>query len=546
MSRLWKCGFLIAVACGLLLGRPAMAAEGIRGNLVSVDWLEKNLQRPELLILDASPAQLHKLQHIPGAVNVDLLSYGVGEVPAAELEKRFRFWGVSAGRKIVIYDQGGSFMATRLFYDLYASGFPAADLFVLNGGMAKWQEALAPLTKEPTPAPPPGTFRVASRRDEVRVTLPEVLTASGDPVSNALVEALEPTWHFGEFVAFDRPGHIPHGIMLPSADFYNADKTFKSPAEIKRMLDYLGIRPEQQIYTYCGGGIAASVPFFALKFMLSYPKVKLFEESELGWLRDQRGLPYWTYDAPYLMRPANWLQGWGGGMLRQFGLAQVSIVDVRPAEDFKQRHVPFARNVPADVFRSMLRQPAKLAETLGQAGIKATDEAVVVSGAGLTPEAALAYLMLERLGHRKVSILIDSLDTWTGRGYPVAGLAVGEAKKAPPPAAVPTNYPMNLREGVLIADAKSTQGLYPKVFVAAGKNLPARAPEGKLVHVPYTELLNGDGTVKQAKDLWNILVKAGVPRYAEIVCIADDPAEAAVNYFILTLMGYPDVKVLHS
>ncbi len=105
---------------------------------------------------------------------------------------------------------------------------------------------------------------------------------------------------------------------------------------------------------------------------------------------------------------------------------------------------------------------------------------------------------------------------------------------------------MNLREGVLIADAKSTQGLYPKVFVAAGKNLPARAPEGKLVHVPYTELLNGDGTVKQAKDLWNILVKAGVPRYAEIVCIADDPAEAAVNYFILTLMGYPDVKVLHS
>ena len=45
------------------------------------------------------------------------------------------------------------------------------------------------------------------------------------------------------------------------------------------------------------GGIAASVPFFALKFIADYPKVKLYQESELGWLQDERQLPYWTYDA---------------------------------------------------------------------------------------------------------------------------------------------------------------------------------------------------------------------------------------------------------
>ncbi len=39
------------------------------------------------------------------------------------------------------------------------------------------------------------------------------------------------------------------------------------------------------------------------------------------------------------------------------------------------------------------------------------------------------------------------------------------------------------------------------------------------------------------------LSKAGVPRYAEIICFSDEPGEAAVNYFILKLMGYPDVKV---
>jgi 3-mercaptopyruvate sulfurtransferase SseA len=39
-------------------------------------------------------------------------------------------------------------------------------------------------------------------------------------------------------------------------------------------------------------------------------------------------------------------------------------------------------------------------------------------------------------------------------------------------------------------------------------------------------------------------VKAGVPRYAEIIVYSDEPGEAAVNYFVMKLMGYPDVKVM--
>jgi 3-mercaptopyruvate sulfurtransferase SseA len=65
-----------------------------------------------------------------------------------------------------------------------------------------------------------------------------------------------------------------------------------------------------------------------------------------------------------------------------------------------------------------------------------------------------------------------------------------------------------------------------------------------VVRVPYTDLLNTDGTPKAAKEIWTILSKAGVPRYAELVCISDDPGEAAVTYFVLRLMGFPDVKVL--
>jgi 3-mercaptopyruvate sulfurtransferase SseA len=65
-----------------------------------------------------------------------------------------------------------------------------------------------------------------------------------------------------------------------------------------------------------------------------------------------------------------------------------------------------------------------------------------------------------------------------------------------------------------------------------------------VVHVPYTKLLNVDITPRAAKVIWKILVKVGVPKHVEIVCFSDDPGEAAVNYLVLKLMGYPDVKAL--
>ena len=50
--------FLIA-SC-VLFASPLRAADPVKGNLVSVDWLEKNLKDADLLILDASPAQIYK------------------------------------------------------------------------------------------------------------------------------------------------------------------------------------------------------------------------------------------------------------------------------------------------------------------------------------------------------------------------------------------------------------------------------------------------------------------------------------------------------
>jgi 3-mercaptopyruvate sulfurtransferase SseA len=544
-SRYW---FLFAVTACLFVAQTVKAEDGIRGNLVDVHWLEKNLKNPNILILDASPESYAK-QHIPGAIGANvyqLFSYGVGGAPVAQTEQLFQSWGISSGKKIVMYDPGATELATRLFFDLDYHGFPVEDLLILDGGLFKWQQAGLPVTKDPTPAPKNGNFKIEKLNESVRVALPEFLTASGDTANNALVEGLEPSWHFGEVRMFNKAGHIPNGIMAEKEDFYNSDKTFKSREEIKKMLVYLGIKPEQQIYTYCGGGVAASVPFFAAKFIADYPKVKLFPESEFGWLSDQRDLPYWTFDAPFLMRDTDWLRFWGSPMLRSFLDPHVSIIDIRPMTAFNEGHVPFALNIPADLFKANVSNPAKLAEMLGPTGIHASDEALVISGAGLTKDSALAFVMLEKLGQKKVSIFEDPLDKVPQPGYDLTknATAVGPKKGPYDPSIAPSAYPDNFRKDVVIKDPKSTQGEYPKVYVASGKEVSAKSQDGKVVHVPYTDLLNSDGTPKAAKDIWNILAKAGVPRYAELVCFSDDPGEAAVNYFILRLMGFPDIKIL--
>ncbi len=530
----------------LTLAAPSRAADATAGPLVDVDWLAKHLGRPDLVLLDASPAPLHAAKHVAGAIGADFLTYGFPERPLADMEQRYRSWGLSPGKTVVIYDQGGTYLATRLFFALYHHGFPAANLHVLDGGLAKWEERQLPVTTDPTPAPAAGSFRIEQVREDVRVRLPEFLAATGDPANNVMLEALGPDWHFGELVFFGRPGHVPHATMAPPGDFFNADKTFKSPDEIRRMMAYLGVKPSQRIHAHCGGGIAASVPFFALKFLAGYPSVTLFQESLMGWFSDPRQLPAWTYDAPALLRDADWLQAWGGQRLRAFIRPDLSIVDVRPATAYAQGHVPYAVNVGPDEFRRHLGAPARLAGPLGAAGVDAAHEVVIASGGGLTKDAALAFLLLEALGQKRTSILMETMEAWAARGLPVAkdATVVGKPANAREPAVPPATYVPAPREGTLIADPGATRGAYPKVYVASGEQLPSAVPEGRLVHLPYTSLLDAAGRPKPASAIWAALTKAGVTRYGEFVLVADDPADAAVNYVVFRLMGFPDVKVL--
>jgi len=538
----------LATLLALLIGLPA-AALAQTGRLVSAEWLKQNLGRADLVLLDASPAPMHAAKHIAGALHVDVFAGGLRETGAADWERRLQSWGLNPGQKVVVYDQGAFYTATRLFFDLVRAGLPEQDLFILDGGLAKWQEGGGAVTNVPTPAPARGSIKVAALREEPLVRLPEFLAASGDPARHALVDALGPGYYFGETKFFDRGGHVPHAVMWASEDFFNADKTFKSPAEIRRMAAHLGVRPEQQVHAYCGGGGAAAVPYFALRFVAGFPQVKLFSGSQFEYLQDPRGLPLWTYPAPALQRDMHWVNGWGGGMLRAFGLAPISVIDVRPAAAYALGHVPYALNIPAETFRSHLGRPAQLAALLGPAGVNPAHEAVIVSEGGINPLSALAFLALEQAGQKKVSLLTDSVDEWGLRGLPLSKKAtvVGRPQGPEEQAVPPARFDAAPREGALLRELPARpQDAFPRVFVAAGKAPPAQPPAGgaKVVHLPWNELVAADGQPRPANELWSRIAKAGVPRYAEIVLVADDLGEAAVNYVVFRLMGFADVKVL--
>ncbi len=189
--------------------------------------------------------------------------------------------------------------------------------------------------------------------------------------------------------------------------------------------------------------------------------------------------------------------------------------------------------MPALVFGETLRQPNALRPRLEAEGLQPAHETVIVSERGLDKSSALAFLALQSLDMPRVSVLMTGTDEWALRGLPWAKQST---------AAVPTRFGEGGRTVVTrFADAP---GRLPRVYIASGAALPVDAPPGAVIHLPASRLVNDDGSVKPAADLWVAISKAGVPRHAQLVFVADDIGEAAMNYYVFQLMGYTNLRVL--
>ena len=531
---LWRATLAL---CGLIALGTAAAADLPSGPLVKAEWLLQALGRADLVVLDASPAQQAAPGRIPGAIGVNV--FDLRAPSAAQMQERMRAWGISARSVVVVTDQGGSYLGPRLHYDLSHAGFPEARLFVLDGGMARWRAIGGPMSTAAATAPARGDFR-GRERPELRASLSQAIAASGDATGHVLVDALGLDYYYGGAKFFDRNGHLPNALALPAEDLFNADKTFKSPQEIRKLLGFLGIRPEQQVITYCGGGIAAAGPFFAIRHLAGFERVSLYVGSQLEWVRDERGLPLWTDARPALRRSIGWLNGWNHGMLRQFGVAGISVVDVRPRAAYDANHIPFALHVPASALREHTNDPQRLADLLGAAGVDPTHEAVIVGERGLDADVALAWRLLTDLGQARVSFLDASLEEWAMQGAPLTRVPTQVGAPAGPSSFVvpPVSYRAQART---TARTPAAGGEWPQVVWQAGA-VPAPAAAGTVV-LPVRDLVRPDGQLRSAHELWTLLAKAGLPRYAQVTIGAGDTGEQAQALLVLQLLGHPGVRL---
>ena len=271
----------------------------MHNNLVSTQMLEDNLGSPDLVILDASghlpaanrdPRAEYEAAHIPGARLVDLTTLvdTSSSVPQAlpnvrQLAQRLAELGADERNRVVLYDNSQIKTSARVWFMLAAHGFD--NVALLDGGFAKWQAegrpvASAALDAEPGDAPSLNTpIRVRSKVNmlaNIDTGVEQVLDARGaDRVYGAGIDPV----HGGQ------NGRIPGSLNLPFGQVFNADGTYKSPADLREAFESAGIDLERPIVTTCGSGATASVLLFALH-LIGKHDTALYDGSWMEWSAD--------------------------------------------------------------------------------------------------------------------------------------------------------------------------------------------------------------------------------------------------------------------
>ena len=80
-----------------------------------------------------------------------------------------------------------------------------------------------------------------------------------------------------------RGGHIPDAKNIPWDMSCNEDGTFKSYGELRELFSSNGVKPENEIITYCRIGERSSHTWYVLKYLLGYPYIKNYDGSWTEW-----------------------------------------------------------------------------------------------------------------------------------------------------------------------------------------------------------------------------------------------------------------------
>ncbi len=256
--------------------------------LVDTNWVAEHLRQEGIRLVDvSSKPEVYAEGHIPGAVYVNWQTDLVnpddpvkGQIlTAQQLEALLGRLGIDNQTTVVLYDDSNSLFAARAFWVLKYYGHQ--DVRVLDGGRKKWVAEGRELSQE-VPSVTPTTYKAGEPNSAIRATWEQVLASLNQP-GKVILDARSPKEYTGQDVRSARGGHIPGAINLEWTSQVNPDGTFKPVAELRKLYEQVGVRPDQQVFTYCQTGVRAAHSWFVLTQLLGFENVADYDGSWEEW-----------------------------------------------------------------------------------------------------------------------------------------------------------------------------------------------------------------------------------------------------------------------
>lgn len=256
--------------------------------IVSVNWLQENINNPELIILDAVlDTPPHDLQII-GARTFDIknkFSDTSTSLPntlpkpesfAAEARKI----GINKHSKIVVYDTKGIYSSPRAWYLFKSMGHE--NVWVLDGGFPAWTKEGLATEKVGAKSFREGDFEVHFKSEMFKnkfqilnnVTSKEAIVIDARSSDRFNAETEEPREGL-------RSGHIPNSVNLPFSKVIK-DGHFLPKEELRHILPH----QDQPLYFSCGSGITACIDLIAYELISSNNPKAVYDGSWTEWGQD--------------------------------------------------------------------------------------------------------------------------------------------------------------------------------------------------------------------------------------------------------------------
>jgi thiosulfate/3-mercaptopyruvate sulfurtransferase len=262
---------------------------------VSTDWLAARLGDPEVAVVDGSwhlptlrrdARAEYRAAHIPGAVFFDIDAVADTTValphmlPTADaFAAAVGALGIDDRQRIVVYDTSGLASAPRVWWTFRVMG--AADVVILDGGLAKWRAEGRPVEAGEVTRPP---RRFNARLDAAAVRNLDQVRKGVAAGAFQLVDARSRERFLGR-AAEPRPGvrsgRVPGSYNLPYAELV-ADGRLKDPARIRRAFADAGVDLDRPIVTSCGSGVTAAILTLALE-TIGVTGTALYDGSWAEW-----------------------------------------------------------------------------------------------------------------------------------------------------------------------------------------------------------------------------------------------------------------------